>query len=839
MNTSFFKFPLDSFQKNACSVIDKSENVLVCAKTGSGKTLIAEYQIHVCLTKSQRIFYTTPIKSLSNQKYHDLKKQFPENSVGILTGDIKFCPDAQIVVMTTEILRNLLYKQGTVTEQLGLTANLSLDNLGAVIFDECHYMNDPDRGHIWEECLILIPDNIQLVLLSATLESPEFLANWLSEIKGRKCHLIQTTYRVVPLQHAVLFPNSIGMPMEDNNINNFRLEVVCTSKGIFKEQIYTDWLKANENYTKSKQALKIDSQCIQAAKDMIPTVIKSQSGRPESFQHRMNAALGFLNNHNMLPALFFVLSRRGCEKYANLVTYDLLEKSEAASVRNITGFHLSRYKHIIEKMPQWLSLFPLLQRGIAYHHSGLIPVIKEIIELLFSRGLIKILFCTETFAVGLNMPTKTTLFAGFHKYDEQKDQLRILRTDEYLQMAGRAGRRGKDKEGWAIYLPEREPINISDMRKMMVGSCQIITSRIELGFDLILKTLLSSSVYSQTSNSASIQISTDKKIMKDPIQILQNSYLARTQQKLYETNLVEIAQLEKKIKDTGISSDVENELIERARLETEFKQTTNALKKKAQSALESWKNRHQGRWDQLWKSWGQVRIWKENIEQLYRECQELQNYKGILTKRLMWLEKEGYLTKDSICDDPTLTTLGIAATEVNEACPFILPAFYVANPELRTEYIKNPNMLICLLSCFLEKYWKGEDGIQPEPSVIIRNSKIPAIIKDGYFAMEKIALRLKDVEGIQARTTELSGDWAELIWRWLEESGDLSVLCREYELFEGNFTRGIMKLGNILDEWLAIAILLGHTEQIEAVAGLRTTLQKDFVIQDSLYLHLD
>ena len=167
-----YSFPLDPFQEHAICAIAKDENVLVCAKTGSGKTLVGEYQIYHSLQKGKRVFYTTPIKSLSNQKFNDLKHLFPEASVGIMTGDIKFCPDAQIVIMTTEILRNLLYKKGTTTEHLGLTASISMENLDAVIFDECHYINDKDRGKVWEETMILLPPSINLVMLSATLNHP-------------------------------------------------------------------------------------------------------------------------------------------------------------------------------------------------------------------------------------------------------------------------------------------------------------------------------------------------------------------------------------------------------------------------------------------------------------------------------------------------------------------------------------------------------------------------------------------------------------------------------------------------------------------------------------------
>jgi superfamily II RNA helicase len=197
-----FTFKLDAFQEEAIQYISKDENVLITAKTGSGKTLVGEFQIWRSLNKGKRVFYTTPIKSLSNQKFHDLKKIYGDR-VGIMTGDIKFAPQADIVIMTTEILRNLLYKQGTATEKVGITAELSIQNVDAVVFDEVHYINDPSRGSVWEECLVLLPPQINLVLLSATLDRPQPFVEWLTSLKQKPCHLISTQYRIVPLLHGV------------------------------------------------------------------------------------------------------------------------------------------------------------------------------------------------------------------------------------------------------------------------------------------------------------------------------------------------------------------------------------------------------------------------------------------------------------------------------------------------------------------------------------------------------------------------------------------------------------------------------------------------------------
>jgi superfamily II RNA helicase len=801
--TTVFPFQLDSFQTEACAAINRGDNVLVCAKTGSGKTLVAEFQIHVSLSKRHRIFYTTPIKSLSNQKYHDLKKQFPQATVGILTGDIKFCPDADIVVMTTEILRNLLYKQGTATEHIGLSANLSIDRLDAVIFDECHYMNDPDRGHVWEECFILLPPNIQMILLSATLSGPENLAAWLTDIKSpqRRCQLIQTTYRVVPLQHALLFP--------DNS-----LQILCNSKGEFNAGVYTAWLRSQKDAINQRNIAKTITQGENAK--------INHTERGSSFTHRMNYTLGILKERNLLPALFFVLNRRGCENYASGVTHNFIDNSDSAAVKHIMNYHLSRHMTILEKLPQYNKLYDLLSRGIGFHHSGLIPVLKEIVELLFSRGYIKVLFCTETFAVGLNMPTKTTLFTGFQKYDDSLERMRILRSDEYLQMAGRAGRRGKDTEGWAIYLPEKEPVEISDLKRMMTGSCQAIQSRIELSCDLILKTLLTSP--SQATD------------------ILNKSYWARLRLEHRNQNLLKIGRLAGEICNLGITPDIEIQLMDRAKLEEAFRTATpqTQTKKRAQVALEQWKNRRPGKsWDIAWKNWGiQHKIYEE-ISVIEKENEVLLNFSQILQDRLSFLTSQGYVEYDDKLGEPCLTSLGLAASEINEASYMILPKFYSNLTESeRTLLIQQPNMLIVLLSVFLESYWKP-DGIIPCPRTVCQQSDIPNEIKLWFNKMAEIADTVRDYDGVSPRSLALSGDWMELLWRWLELGENPSVLCDNFELFEGNFARGVMKLGNILEEWIALATLAGHVEMIEACSVLRPQLARDFVLNDSLYLRLD
>jgi len=431
------KYTLDPFQQHAVAAISRDENVLVTAKTGSGKTFVGEYQIAHSLAKGGRVFYTTPIKSLSNQKFDDLKRMFP--NVGIMTGDIKFKPDADVVIMTTEILRNLLFKYDSSTRNLGITAALSLDRLDAVVFDECHYINDRDRGAVWEETMILLPPKVNLVLLSATIESPEIFAAWLGELKQKPIHLISTQFRVVPLQHGVY--------------RDDQLVTIMDSKEFFEAGLYNGWLRWRTGQGKAADdhRARVSNRRAGGYEDA-PV---ARTGGIKSYKHQMNELIGKLNDQGLLPALFFVFSRKDCERFAANCEHTLLDSSDTASVKHILDFHLHRYGEALQRMPQYHTLRALLERGIAFHHSGLLPVLKEIVEILFGKGFIKLLYATETFAVGINMPTKTVVFTGYRKYDDATGGMRMLNTDEYIQMAGRAGRRGKDDKGLVLYLPDR------------------------------------------------------------------------------------------------------------------------------------------------------------------------------------------------------------------------------------------------------------------------------------------------------------------------------------------------------------------------------------------------
>jgi len=786
-----FPFPLDPFQKHAVKAIHEGQNVLVTAKTGSGKTLVGEYLIHHCLQKGQRVFYTTPIKSLSNQKFHDLKQMFP--SVGIMTGDIKYRPDAQILVMTTEILRNLLYKQGTQTQNLGLTSQITLEGLGGVVFDEVHYINDRERGKVWEETMILLDPKIQLVLLSATIDKPELFADWLGDLKQVPIHLISTSYRIVPLEHAVFLGSQPQLLMDN--------------KEIFYADAYKRYLDWRQQKRKDKDSK--EKQVAQRRAGGYDAPVVKGSGLP-AFHHQLNECVKYLQEKSLMPCLFFVFSRKGCENLAHLVSGSLIDSSDAAAIRHIWDFHLHKYKDILEHLPQAHQLKDLVMRGIAFHHSGLLPILREMVELLFGRGLVKCLFATETFAVGINMPTKTVVFLDLEKYSDESQGLRLLRTDEYIQMAGRAGRRGKDEKGYVFYLPQREPVALGELQTMMTGRKAPITSQMDFGYDFILKTFQAKNL--------------------KWMDLLQQSYwYKQIQGELHQTDRL-MMELHSKLTELNLSDEQLETCTARAEAEQKAKTAINAGKKEAQRQLESMKNKQVGpSWEALWKKY---QVYKEVSKELESHDSYFKQLKSIhLTKvepAIALLTQWGFLTEDM-----TLTELGILASEINEGQPILMAKAFqegVWKGMSQEEFV-------CFLAGFLNE---GKTDDEPHPSSLPIGQKT----MDALNFVDELAYKYqKDEEPYQLKFAkqgmwDLHTSWIEPLLRWMDGQ-DAATICSTYELYEGNFLRSVLKVANMVDEWISLATFTKTIELLQLLEGIKEKLVRDIVRPESLYLQLD
>ncbi|MDX2256902.1 MAG: DEAD/DEAH box helicase [Pseudanabaenaceae cyanobacterium bins.39] len=391
-----YPFELDQFQLQAIAALQAGKSVVVCAPTGSGKTLIGEYAIHNALANNRRVFYTTPLKALSNQKLRDFRHQFGEDKVGLLTGDMSVNRDAPILVMTTEIFRNMLY--GTPIGEVGT----SLTDVEVVVLDECHYMNDRQRGTVWEESIVYCPEEIKLVALSATVANSQQLTDWLNKVHG-KTELIYSDFRPVPLEHSF-----------------------CNSKGFFP--------------------------LLDSSLKKINPRLKPLSNKPPTREERhkivpsIGAVISHLQQRDMLPAIYFIFSRRGCDRaITELGNFSLINEKEDQRLRPQVDQFIASNPEIGKPLH-----IDALYRGIAAHHAGILPAWKGFVEELFQQGLIKVVFATETLAAGINMPARTTVISSISKRTDRGH--RLLNASEFLQMAGRAGRRGMDKVGYVVTL---------------------------------------------------------------------------------------------------------------------------------------------------------------------------------------------------------------------------------------------------------------------------------------------------------------------------------------------------------------------------------------------------
>ncbi|XP_031593956.1 helicase SKI2W isoform X1 [Oreochromis aureus] len=451
-----FKWPfeLDVFQKQAVLRLEAHDSVFVAAHTSAGKTVVAEYAIALSQKHMTRTIYTSPIKALSNQKFRDFKNTFGD--VGLLTGDVQLSPESSCLIMTTEILRSMLYNGSEV-----------IRDLEWVIFDEVHYINDAERGVVWEEVLIMLPDHVSIILLSATVPNALEFSEWIGRIKKRHIYVISTLKRPVPLEHYLYTGNSTKTQKE--------MFLLLDATGNFLTKGYYTAVDAKKERT-SKHA------------QSFGTKNTSQNTTASQDRSVWLTLLHFLSQRQQTPVVAFTFSRTRCDDNArSLDSMDLTTSIEKAEIHSFFQKSLTRLRGGDRQLPQILLMRDLLKRGIAVHHSGILPILKEVIEMLFSRGLVKVLFATETFAMGVNMPARTVVFDSIRKHDGTG--FRNLLPGEYIQMAGRAGRRGLDATGTVIILCKAGVHEMADLHAMMLGKPTLLQSQFRLTYTMILNLL--------------------------------------------------------------------------------------------------------------------------------------------------------------------------------------------------------------------------------------------------------------------------------------------------------------------------------------------------------------
>lgn len=453
-----YPFSLDAFQKESIRCIERGENVLVAAHTSAGKTVVAEYAIALCLKNKQRVIYTSPIKALSNQKFREFSEEFDD--VGLMTGDVTINKNASCLIMTTEIYRSMLYRGSEVVREVAW-----------VIFDEVHAMRSKDRGTVWEESFILSPENVHFVFLSATIPNAREFSEWIAKLKAKPCHTIYTDTRPVPLQHYVFPKGGDG------------LHLVVDDKGQFRPDSFELAMNALGGGDGDGEGAGGGGR---GKRDKRRSRGGPGGGAPGD-KSDCYKVIKMIMERNFYPVIVFAFARRECESLAlQMSKLDFNSDDEKTLVRSVYQSAIESLMEQDRDLPQVSAALPLLERGIGIHHSGLLPVVKEVVEILFQEGLIKALFATETFSMGLNMPAKTVVFKEVRKFDGETT--RFVSSGEYVQMSGRAGRRGLDASGIAILMCE-ERMEPKVARDMLCGSAEPLNSSFRLGYNMLLNLL--------------------------------------------------------------------------------------------------------------------------------------------------------------------------------------------------------------------------------------------------------------------------------------------------------------------------------------------------------------
>ncbi len=431
-----YPFPLDEFQRVAIESLNGDSSVLVVAPTGSGKTVVAEYAVFLAQSSGSKAFYTTPLKALTNQKFRDFSRIYGDGKVGLLTGDNTIHPEAPLIIMTTEILRNMIYEQSE-----------TLTDLRYVVLDECHYLTDPFRGAVWEEIIILLPADVKIVALSATVANPDDFGGWMNDLRGDMV-IVQSERRPVPLRHYYFIDGAMVNLFSDN-----AARTVSDAERAVSRKTKGDGAKAEAR----------------ASRNLIP---------------KRSQVVYRLSQSKMLPAIYFIFSRAGCDAAVMHCRDDGLDLTTPEEKAVIEEQALERAAWLPEEDLRVFGFghfLDSLKLGLAAHHAGLLPIFKEIVEDLFAQGLVKAVFATETLSLGINMPAKTCVIESLYKFQGETHEM--LTSTQYTQFTGRAGRRGIDKVGNAaiLYSPF---VTLSEVQQLARTASLPITSSFGISYNM-------------------------------------------------------------------------------------------------------------------------------------------------------------------------------------------------------------------------------------------------------------------------------------------------------------------------------------------------------------------
>ncbi|KAL5100417.1 hypothetical protein RYX36_004744 [Vicia faba] len=543
---SVYDFRIDKFQRQAIQAFLRGSSVVVSAPTSSGKTLIAEAAAVATVARGRRLFYTTPLKALSNQKFREFRETFGDNNVGLLTGDSAINKDAQVLIMTTEILRNMLYQSvGNVSSGSGL---VSVD---VIVLDEVHYLSDISRGTVWEEIVIYCPKEVQLICLSATVANPDELSGWIGQIHGGT-ELVTSSKRPVPLTWHFSMKNSLLPLLDDKgtqmnrklSLNYLQLQAAeakpskddwCRKRNSRKRGTRTSY-DNDDSMLEQRSLSKNDINAIR--RSQVPQIINT---------------LWHLQSRDMLPAVWFIFSRKGCDAAVQYVEdFKLLNECEASEVQ----LALKRFRIQYPDAVRDTAVKGLLQ-GVAAHHAGCLPLWKAFIEELFQRGLVKVVFATETLAAGINMPARTAVIASLSKRSDNGHTL--LTSNELLQMAGRAGRRGIDERGHVV-LVQTPNEGAEECCKVLFSGLEPLVSQFTASYGMVLNLLGGGKAIRRSNTSGETKASSGK-TLDEARKLIEQSFGNYVSSSVMLAAKEEINKIEKEIE--LLMSEITDEAIDR------------------------------------------------------------------------------------------------------------------------------------------------------------------------------------------------------------------------------------------------------------------------------------
>ena len=805
---NLFKYDLSPFQKDAIRSIVDGNHCLVTAPTGSGKTIPGEFAIQHFVKQGKKVIYTSPIKALSNQKFYEFAKKYPEITFGLLTGDIKINTQADVLIMTTEVLMNKLFLMSSSTVS-SLTFEMDIENeLGCVVHDEVHYINDAHRGHVWEQCILMLPPQVQMVMLSATLDNPAKFAKWIeSKHTEKQVVICSTDTRIVPLTHYVYIssPEGLFKKMKDKDTEQLvrkslnRCLTIRTADGVFSTDTY--------NETKRILALMEKHDVHQQRRTVL------------------NDLLLHLRDHDMLPAICFVFSRKLVEQCAEEVSVRVLEDDSKVpyTIERECDAIIRRLPNWREYagLPEYRALVKLLEKGVGIHHSGMIPVLREIVEFMISKKYIRILFATESFAIGLDCPIKTAIFINLKKHDGG-EQPRYLLSHEYTQMAGRAGRRGIDTVGHVIHCGNLfEQPDIITYKEILSGKPQKLVSKFQIYYPVVLNVF-----------------KTSKQVLVEEIEAFVNHSMYKSELDSIQRGLLdEYEQIDEKVtaKHNGFASlktprdvlDTYDSLIEKSKF------CANKKRKEIDAQIK------------------ELKMANPHLEKDFA-------YYGEYTSLVYTMkEKESRLNGNANCIQNEVANL----LDVMEEFKIIerddgahaSPSAYILTQDrgMIASSIAETNPVLIALVCTKWNYF--EEFTPPELAAffsIFTDARVNEVwcehemLADKIKSFDEIRFSLLDVqEARKIYVTETGLDnfcygLIDVILKWCtcENEAECKMLIQEYELSIGDFTKAVLKISTLSREMIGMCEKINNIELMSKLAAIDGLILKYVTTNQSLYL---